>query len=197
MHQNGETGALGTGARRMEDWLEKNGILLCNQNPWLPALEDIGCTWQDAMELIDEHRIFYSKSFKKRTAYLSPQAYWLLKSLRGQKPGAEKPLPASAGAVCALLGECPGADAALLKSLWQGPAKEFRTGLNFLLENLLATASGSSRRLGENWSELRYTLAEDWETLCPGTPGTERPQERLWALTGGIMTEKQFAAWIR
>lgn len=180
------------GSRRMEEWLMENGILLCNQNPWLPALEDIGCTWQDAMALIDRHQVFYSKSFQKRTAYLSPQVYRLLKALRRPRP---MPLPAEA--VYALLQKNPGAEAAFLKSQWGEPAKEFRAGLNFLLENLLATAIGSGRRLHENWSELRYAGAEDWERLCPETEGTKEAQKRLWGIVGGVMTEKQFSAWIR
>lgn len=49
------------------NYLEHNGILLCNQNPFLPALEDIGCSWNDVVELIDDHQLFYCKVFQKRT----------------------------------------------------------------------------------------------------------------------------------
>lgn len=47
----------------LQSYLEINGILLCNRNPDLPALEDVGCTWQDVTELIDQHKLFYSKAF--------------------------------------------------------------------------------------------------------------------------------------
>ena len=43
----------------LQSYLEANGILLCNQSPDLPALEDVGCTWQDVTELIDQHKLFY------------------------------------------------------------------------------------------------------------------------------------------
>ena len=66
----------------LQSYLEINGILLCNRNPDLPALEDVGCTWQDVTELIDQHKLFYSKAFRKRTTYLSPEAYYLLKAVK-------------------------------------------------------------------------------------------------------------------
>ena len=70
----------------LQSYLEANGILLCNRNPDLPALEDVGCTWQDMTKLIDRHKLFYSKAFRKRTTYLSPEAYYLLKAVKPQKP---------------------------------------------------------------------------------------------------------------
>ena len=78
-------------------YLEKHGILLCNQNPLLPALEDIGCSWNDVVELIDSHQLFYCKAFQKRTTYLSAQVYYLLKAVRPAKP-----LPPAAGQLYAL-----------------------------------------------------------------------------------------------
>lgn len=46
----------------LERYLREYGLLLCNQNPELPALEDIGAGWQDVTALIDAHRLFYSKA---------------------------------------------------------------------------------------------------------------------------------------
>lgn len=67
-------------------YLSTNGILLCNTNPELPALEDVGCTWGDVTELIDRHELFYCKAFRKRTTYLSKEVYYLLKKVRQKKP---------------------------------------------------------------------------------------------------------------
>ena len=67
-------------------YLDRNGILLCNTNPELPALEDVGCSWSDVTELIDRQELFYCKAFKKRTTYLSAKAYYLLKEIRRKKP---------------------------------------------------------------------------------------------------------------
>ena len=38
-------------------YLDRNGILLCNTNPELPALEDVGCSWSDVTELIDRQEL--------------------------------------------------------------------------------------------------------------------------------------------
>lgn len=66
--------------------MQKYGILLCNTNPDLPALEDIGCGWGDVTELIDRQELFYCKAFRKRTTYLSKETYYLLKEVRQKKP---------------------------------------------------------------------------------------------------------------
>lgn len=40
-------------AEALKTYLNMAGILSCNVNPYLPALDDIGCTWADAVALID------------------------------------------------------------------------------------------------------------------------------------------------
>ncbi len=179
----------------MLDWLEKNGVLLCNQNPELPALEDLGCTWREAMELVDAHQVFYCKAYKKRTTYLSQEAYYLLKAVKPSRPP-----PPSAQALLGVLAENPEADTAFLKTASGLLAKEFRAGLDFLLENLLATAVAKGRDLNANWSQLRYGTAKEWERLAGAFPietDRTRARERLWALVGGVMTERQFGALAR
>lgn len=70
---------------RLFDYLENYGILLCNSNPYLPSLDDIGCGWKEVTELIDNQLMFYSKSFKRRTAYLSREVYLLLDMVKIKK----------------------------------------------------------------------------------------------------------------
>ena len=177
----------------MKAWLDQNGILLCNQNPDLPALEDIGCTWWDAMELIDAHRVFYSKAYKKRTTYLSQEAYYLIKALRPQRP-----MTGPARELYSVIKENPGADAAFLKSACAMVSREYRAGMDFLLQNLYVTAIASGRELNESWSELLYCTAQEWEKSAPGPEAPARePRKRLWELTCGIMTEKQFKSLLR
>ncbi len=176
----------------MQAWLTQNGILLCNRNPDLPALEDIGCTWRDAMELIDSHLAFYSKAYKKRTAYLSPKAYYLIKAIRPQRPVA-----GPARELYSVILENPGADAAFLKSACAMESRDYRAGMDFLLQNLYVTAIASGRKLSENWSELLYCTAGEWERLAPAIAPAEDPRGRLWELVGSVMTEKQFKSLIR
>lgn len=177
----------------MRAWLKQNGILLCNQNPDLPALEDIGCTWRDAMELIDAHMAFYSKAYKKRTAYLSQEAYYLMKALRPQRP-----MNGPARELYSVIEENPGADAAFLKSACAMESGDYRAGMDFLLQNLYVTAIARGRELSESWSELLYCTAQEWEKTAPGPEApAQEPRKRLWELTCGIMTEKQFKSLLR
>ena len=144
------------------------------------------------MELIDAHRAFYSKAYKKRTAYLSPEAYRLIKTLRPQRP-----MTGPARELYSVIEGNPGADAAFLKSACAMESREYRAGMDFLLQNLYVTAIASGRELNESWSELLYCTAEEWERLAPYTAPAEDPEKRLWELTRGIMTEKQFRLLIR
>ena len=69
------------------NYLEHNGILLCNQNPFLPALEDIGCSWNDLRSpkpLTPSAERIYSfllnkapaeTTFSKSVSALSPKSY--------------------------------------------------------------------------------------------------------------------------
>ena len=176
----------------LQAWLTENGILLCNTNPLLPALEDIGCTWQDVTELIDSHGLFYSKAFQGRTTYLSPEAYYLLKRIRRQRS-----LTEPAKKLLALLRENPGSETELLKELSALPGKEYQTGFELLLKNLYVTALRNGRYLQENWSSFLYGTAEQWEKDAPNRYGCEAPRERLWKLLSAVMTEKQFLSFIK
>lgn len=166
-------------------YLNANGILLCNTNPFLPALEDMGCTWHEVEELIDSHQLFYSKVFKKRTTYLSPEAYYLLKAVRKQKeltPPAER--------IYSLLDGKPAADTTFLKQASGLTGKEYREGFDFLLQNLYITAVENGKRLNENWSSFYYGTAKDWEKHTPGQEfGSDAPQ-RLRELLSRTVPEK-------
>lgn len=172
---------------KLRIWLRENGILLCNTNPQLPALEDIGCTWQEVTELIDSHEVFYSKVFQGRTTYLSVEAYYLLKEVKKQKP-----LTEPARRIWELLRKSPGSETELLKEISALPSKEYQKGFDFLLKNLYVTALQNGRRLNDNWSSFLYGTAEQWESNVPNRFSCDDPRERLWEILSGVMTEKQF-----
>ena len=118
-----------------------------------------------------------------------------MKNLRTFSIPTESVLP-----LLGVLAENPEADTAFLKTASGLLAKEFRAGLDFLLENLLATAVAKGRDLNANWSQLRYGTAKEWERLAGAFPietDRTRARERLWALVGGVMTERQFGALAR
>lgn len=65
-------------------YLDRNGILLCNTNPELPALEDVGCSWSDVTELIDRQELFYCKAFKNGL-HICPQKHTICSRKSGGK----------------------------------------------------------------------------------------------------------------
>lgn len=171
---------------RLLSYLETHGILLCNVNPYLPALEDIGCAWRDVVELIDSRQLFYCKAFRKRTTYLSREAYYLLKDLR--------PRPAmtpAAAAIYAVLEGNPPMEAAFLKRVASLPPKEFQQGFDFLLQNLYVTALANGVWKNENWSSFCYGTAEAWEALAPMPAISGNAGEQLRELLGPNVPEKQ------
>ena len=177
---------------RLLDYLETNGILLCNANPYLPALEDVGCVWQDVTELIDRHLLFYSKAFQKRTAYLSQEVYYLLKAVRPQKP-----LTPAAETLYGLLKQVPMAETPFLKRVSALSAKKYSQGFDFLLQNLYITAVKNGTVLNENWSTFYYGTAEEWEKNSTNIFSCADPAARLWEILSHTMTEKQFHTFVK
>lgn len=178
---------------RLESYLEANGILLCNQNPDLPALEDVGCTWRDVTGLIDRHGLFYSKAFRKRTAYLSPECYYLLRAVKPRRP-----LTPAAERILSALDGGAAVEAEVLKQVCGLPPKEYRDGFDLLLQNLYVTAMANGTVLHENWSTFRYGTAQAWEGVCPAPPPYgNSPRERLWELLRPTVPERCFRSLIR
>lgn len=176
----------------LAEYLQVNGILLCNANPDLPALEDIGCSWQDATDLIQAHGLFYSKAFKKRTTYLSPEAYYLLKAVKGQKE-----LTEPANRIYRILEENPVADTAFLKRAAGLSPKEYQRGFDSLLQNLYVTALQNGAQLNDNWSTFYYGTSSAWEQNSPNVYDCSCARDRLWEMVSSTMSEKQFQWWIR
>ena len=177
---------------RLLAYLETNGILLCNANPYLPALEDVGCVWQDVVELIDNHLLFYSKAYQKRTAYLSREVYYLLKAVKPQKP-----LIPVAEALYSLLEQVPMAETSFLKRVSTLSAKEYSQSFDFLLQNLYITAVKNGSTRNENWSTFYYGTAKEWEKNSTTLYSCADPAARLWEILSHTMTEKQFSTFIK
>ena len=166
--------------------MQKYGILLCNTNPDLPALEDIGCGWGDVTELIDRQELFYCKAFRKRTTYLSKETYYLLKEVRQKKP-----LTPSAQRIYAILENGAEAETGFLKAVSGLDGKAYREGVDFLLQNLYVTALRNGKLLNESWSTFLYAAAA-WEKCAPAAVPIENASERLWEILSQTMTERQF-----
>lgn len=173
-------------ADALRGYLAGAGILACNDNPYLTSLSDIGCGWEDVSALIDTHELFYCKAYRKRTTYLSVQAYCLLKECR-----AIKPMEESAARVYDLLDQGP-MDIETLKLLAGMDKKQLAKSFSFLLENLYVTAIKNGRILNRNWSTYEYGTARLWEALAEKPPVQSDPREALRGILAPRMPKSEF-----
>ena len=125
-------------AAQLKKYLDATGILACNTDAYLHCLEDIGCTWADAVELIEKKELFLCKAYRKRTVYLSPRVYHLLKGCRFQRP-----MPEPAARLYQILQTSPGLETGELRELAQMDQRTLLTAMDFLLEELYITAVGN------------------------------------------------------
>ncbi len=174
-------------AQRLSGYLAQNGILTCNQNPYLPALEDIGCGWADVCALIDSHELFYCKAFRKRTTYLSPKAYFLLKQCRRSAPMDE-----NSWIIYAILSSGPALNTETIRGLSGLPPKEYAKAFNALLENMDITAVANGQVLNPNWSTFLYSTASTWEAHVKERPVSTDPKAELWRIFSNTMSEQDF-----
>lgn len=172
--------------KRLSDYLETYGILTCNTNPFLPSLEDIGCGWADATALIDSHDLFYCKTFRKRTTYMSLKAYFLLTQCRTNTPHNQ-----SADLIYSLLDGAP-METAHLRRLASLSPKSYNGAFNSLLENMDITAIQNNRVLNPNWSSLLYGTSDSWENLVENPQNSENAKDELWNIFSKTMSEKDF-----
>lgn len=170
----------------LSEYMQAMGILSCNRNPYLPALEDLGFTWGEMTALLNKRELFYCKAYRKRTVYLSPRAYFLLRQCRLRPP-----LAGEAAALYELMKQTAPIETADLKRLTALGPKEFQRGFDFLLQNLYATALENGTVRNPNWSTFRYGTAEQWEELAATQPPSPDPEGELRALLGQTMPEKE------
>lgn len=138
-------------AAQLKAYLDATGILACNTDAHLRCLEDIGCSWADAVELIEKKELFLSKVYRKRTVYLSSRVYHLLKQCRYQRP-----MPEPAERLYGLLQGVPGGlETGELRELTQMDQRTLLTAMDFLLEELYITAIGNGHWLNPSWSTYR------------------------------------------
>ena len=170
----------------MEEYMQAMGILSCNRNPYLPSLEDLGFTWGEMTALLDKHELFYCKAYRKRTVYLSPRAYFLLRLCRPRPP-----LAGEAAALYRLLEQTGPIETVELKRLAGLGPKEFQRGFDFLLQNLYATALENGEVRNPNWSTFRYGTAEQWVELAAQQQPSIDPEGELRALLSKNLAEQE------
>lgn len=67
-------------------YIDSHGILLCNENKDLPSLYGLRYNIENIIALIEQKKVFYCKAYKKRSTYLSIQAYQHLDRCLSKKP---------------------------------------------------------------------------------------------------------------
>lgn len=175
------------GSNGMGQYLAQFGILACGENPWLPCLDTLGFTWADAVALIDRQEVFVSKVWRRRTVYLSPEVYFLLK-----KCWTRRPMPADSAALYEILLEVPMGNADL-KRLVPLEKRACEKALEFLMEECYVTALRNGVWKTPNWSSYIYGTAEMWETLAPRAVPSADPRAALAAILGRSMPEREVA----
>lgn len=180
-------------AEALNTYLDAMGILGCNVNPYLPSLDDIGCTWADAVELIDRKALFYCKCYRRRTVYLSQEVYGLLKACLPRRP-----MPEAAALLYALLEQAPGLESGALRERSLLGQTDFVKALDFLLSERYATALFNGTWLNPNWSTFRYGTAEAWEQEG-GVPPVEVPDPvgRLRTILARSLPQEEITQFLR
>ncbi|SBW03155.1 hypothetical protein KL86CLO1_11743 [uncultured Eubacteriales bacterium] len=174
-------------SKGMGQYLADFGILACNENPWLPSLDMLGFTWADAVALIDRQEVFVSKAWRRRTVYLSPEVYFLLKECREHRP-----MTTDAIALYDILLSAP-MESADLKRLVPLQKRAFDKTLEFLMEECYVTALRNGTWKTSNWSSYVYGAAETWEALAHRPAPNADSWAALTAILGRTMPEREVA----
>lgn len=175
-----------TRQNELADYIDMNGILLCNENRELPSLCELGYNMENIIELIKLHQVFYCKVYKKRSTYLSIKAYHLLRRTKTVKE-----LPSDAEVIYNEMKKYNLVDKDDLKESLHMEKKIFDKAFDFLLENLYITAY-SGKRINPSWYSYLYCTAEQWAKEVPGLHFNGNPKEELWKIVSKKMNEKNF-----
>ena len=127
------------------NYLNTFGLLLCNENRYLPSLSDVGGDWDSIVSLIEKREVFYCKIYKKRTCYLSKELYFLLKRYKHSILS----IPASSLDIYNFLCINGPADTETIKNKLILDKKSFNEAFDILLERMLATAVKRGRTIGK------------------------------------------------
>jgi len=144
---------------RLEKYFLRNGILLCNENAFLPSLYDVGGDWNAIVTLMERGQVFYSKFFRNRVTYLSAGLYWQLKPYR-QRETQISPDAARAYAAIAALGQ---ATAQQVQDLLLLSKKACTACMDELFSQLLVTVNCRERTIAENWCTFYFAPNLVWE----------------------------------
>jgi hypothetical protein len=176
-------------ADQLLDYINKFGLIACNKDSYIKSLDDIGCSWQDAVALIDDRKIFYSKIYKHKTVYLSIRLYSLLKKFNTGIIVNE-----NSRLIYNILENNPPQNTDMLKTVSQLNKNEFKKAQLELLEQLHMTAISSYKSININWSSFYYTTSSNWEKSIKFEEADctmEEAKEEIFILLGKTMKSSE------
>ena len=178
---------MGKQSGELEKILNSVGVLLCNSHPRYPNIDDLGLGWGDVTDLMDSQKLFYCKAFMKRTTYLSPKVYCLLKACKTPKA-----LPDPARLIYETLKQGM-LETYQIKQLSFMSEKTYKNAFEFLLQHLLITVYRSGRAIGPNWSTYVYCTAPHWEKAA-NLPGiSDDPKKELRLILSPLFTDREIS----
>jgi hypothetical protein len=169
------------------NYLNTYGLLLCNQNKYLPSLSDVGGDWDSIVSLIEEREVFYCKVYKKRTSYLSRELYFLLKRYKQSILA----IPAISMDIYNFLYDNGPADTETIKSILMLSKKSFDDAFDILLERMLVTATKRGKTLGKTWATFVWGTYVDWEKGALPISTDIDDYNRLFRILNSNLTEKE------
>lgn len=138
--------------------LQKNGIILLNENKFLPSIIGEGGTWETAMSLIDKKRVFYSRIYKNRVTYISREVYYCLKDYRQNSLVSDDELM-----VIKLLESSNSLTTKLIKSVLPISNERIKKAMDSLSKKLLITVIRPGKKINDTWSEVEWSTYKQWE----------------------------------
>lgn len=171
-------------AAPLRAYFAKNGILLCNENKFLPSLDTVGGDWNAIVYLIEQGEVFYSKLYRGRVSYLSREFYYQIKPYR-QKLEAVSDRAREAYAFIESAGLTTSAD---IKNMLMLSGKVFNERMDELFSQLLVTAVKRERTINPNWSSFCWGTYARWEERA-GVP-TRPPDESAARGMLALLTER-------
>lgn len=169
------------------NYMNTHGILLCNENKYLPSLFDVGGDWDSIVSLIEKREAFYCKVYRKRTCYLSKELYFLLKSYKHTFAN----IPELSLNIYNYLCDNGPADTEMIKHMFMLSTKDFNKAFDILLERMLATAVKRGKTLNSTWSTFIWGTYIDWEKDAVPAPTGEKNYDRIFDILNFNLTEKE------
>ncbi|MBB6214070.1 hypothetical protein HNQ80_000139 [Anaerosolibacter carboniphilus] len=143
----------------LQNYMNTYGILSCNLNKYLPAIDEVGGNWNAIITLIEQREVFHCKAYRKRTTYLSKELYYLLKPHKQQTAS----LPDFSKKILNFLSEYGPANTTTIKNVLFLSNKEFSIHFDLLLQEMLVTVIKKDSTINQTWSSFIWGTYTDWE----------------------------------